>query len=78
MIRLHPFGAAEEPVDSAIENPAWVEVAGALATASAGLELLVAGARGYGALRSRLIGGVSNMLAHAARCPLLVIPIPRS
>jgi nucleotide-binding universal stress UspA family protein len=46
----------------------------ALAQASAPLDLLVCGSRGYGALRSVVAGGVSRGLAHAAECPLLVVP----
>jgi nucleotide-binding universal stress UspA family protein len=45
-----------------------------LASASAGLDLLVCGSRGYGPVRTVLLGGVSGRLAHTARCPLLVLP----
>jgi nucleotide-binding universal stress UspA family protein len=45
-----------------------------LARVSAGLDLLICGSRGYGPVRSTLVGGVSSRLAHAAACPLLVIP----
>jgi nucleotide-binding universal stress UspA family protein len=45
-----------------------------LAKVSAGLDLLICGSRGYGPVRSTLVGGVSSRLAHSAACPLLVIP----
>jgi hypothetical protein len=35
---------------------------------------LTAFTRGYGPLRTVLLGGVSGRLAHTAACPLLVIP----
>ena len=50
------------------------DAAGQLAKVSAGLDLLICGSRGYGPVRSTLVGGVSSRLAHAAACPLLVIP----
>lgn len=46
----------------------------ALTDVSATLDLLVCGSRGYGALRSVIVGGVSRGLAHRAACPLLVVP----
>ena len=49
-------------------------VVATLAEVSASLDLLVCGSRGYGALHSTLAGGVSRGLAHAAACPLLVVP----
>ena len=45
-----------------------------LAAASSGVDLLVCGSRGYGPLRTVLLGGVSGRLAHTAACPLLVLP----
>jgi nucleotide-binding universal stress UspA family protein len=42
------------------------------------VDLLVAGSRGYGALGRVLIGSVSSGLLHRARCPVLVVPRPRS
>ena len=48
--------------------------ADALAAASAELDLLICGSRGYGPVRSMLLGSVSWELAHTAACPLLVIP----
>jgi nucleotide-binding universal stress UspA family protein len=38
------------------------------------LDLLVCGSRGYGPLRSVLLGGVSGALIRAARCPVVVCP----
>jgi nucleotide-binding universal stress UspA family protein len=45
-----------------------------LAELSARVDLLICGSRGYGPLRTVLLGGVSGGLAHTAACPLLVIP----
>jgi nucleotide-binding universal stress UspA family protein len=50
------------------------EPAGLLAELSARVDLLICGSRGYGPLRTVLLGGVSGRLAHTAACPLLVIP----
>ena len=38
------------------------------------VDLLVCGSRGYGPLRSVLLGGVSRRLVDGARCPVLVLP----
>jgi nucleotide-binding universal stress UspA family protein len=38
------------------------------------VDLLVCGSRGYGALGSVLLGGVSRRLVHRAACPVLVVP----
>jgi nucleotide-binding universal stress UspA family protein len=38
------------------------------------LDLLICGSRGYGPVRSLLLGGVSWTLAQTAACPLLVVP----
>jgi nucleotide-binding universal stress UspA family protein len=48
-------------------------VVGALASASEQWDVLVCGSRGYGPVRSVLLGSVSRGLTHAARCPLLVL-----
>jgi nucleotide-binding universal stress UspA family protein len=48
--------------------------AGALASASSDLELLVCGSRGYGPLRTLLLGGTSHALVRRAACPVLVVP----
>ena len=41
---------------------------------SQGAELLVVGSRGYGPVRSVLLGGVSRRLVDGAHCPVLVLP----
>ena len=46
----------------------------ALATASETLDLLFCGSRGYGPLRSVVVGGVSGRLTRAAACPVVVVP----
>jgi nucleotide-binding universal stress UspA family protein len=38
------------------------------------VDLLVCGSRGYGPLRSVLLGGVSRRVVDSARCPVLVLP----
>jgi len=48
--------------------------AATLVERSAGLDLLVCGSRGYGPVRTVLLGSVSHALAHHARCPLIVLP----
>lgn len=45
-----------------------------LAEASADLDLLLMGSRGYGPLRAVLLGGVSGRLVREAACPLIVTP----
>lgn len=46
----------------------------ALAAASSEFDLLVAGSRGYGPFKRVLLGGVSDCLSRAAKCPLFVVP----
>ena len=41
---------------------------------SAMLDLMLAGSRGYGPLRSVLVGGVSGRLIRTVQCPVIVIP----
>jgi nucleotide-binding universal stress UspA family protein len=48
--------------------------ASALASASSDLELLVCGSRGFGPLRTLLLGGTSHALVRRAGCPVLVVP----
>jgi len=45
-----------------------------LAAASADLDLLVCGSRGYGPTRTLLVGGTSHALVRKAACPVLVVP----
>jgi hypothetical protein len=35
---------------------------------------MLAGSRGYGPLRSVLVGGVSGRLMRTVRCPVIVVP----
>lgn len=46
----------------------------ALTDASAALDALVLGSRSYGPVRRVLLGSVSAHVAHAAACPVLVLP----
>ena len=41
---------------------------------SQGLDLMLAGSRGYGPLRSVLVGGVSGRLMHTVHCPVVIVP----
>jgi nucleotide-binding universal stress UspA family protein len=52
--------------------------ADALAAASEDLGLLVCGSRGYGPLRTLLLGGTSHALVRKAACPVLVVPLGRA
>ncbi len=45
-----------------------------LCDASSSLDLLVAGSRRYGPLRSTLLGAVSTSLVERAHCPVLIVP----
>jgi nucleotide-binding universal stress UspA family protein len=48
--------------------------ADALAAASADVGLLVCGSRGYGPIRTLVLGGTSHALVRKAACPVLVVP----
>lgn len=50
------------------------EVVRELAAQTTSLDLLVAGSRGYGPLRSVLLGGVTGRLIRQAECPLIIVP----
>ena len=63
-----PAGVEIEP-EIHVDDPADV-----LLRVSAHVGLLVCGSRGYGPLRSVLLGGVSRRLVDAAQCPVLVLP----
>ena len=52
-----------------VDDPAEV-----LLRVSEHVDLLVCGSRGYGPLRSVLLGGVSRRLVDGAHCPVLVLP----
>jgi nucleotide-binding universal stress UspA family protein len=45
-----------------------------LVEAAEGMDLLVAGSRGYGPVGSLLMGSVSRSLTHNASCPVVVVP----
>ena len=62
-------GSAEATVEAVDEN-----AVSALVQRSAAWDLLVCGSRGYGPLRTVLLGSVSRSLSHEAKCPLLVLP----
>jgi nucleotide-binding universal stress UspA family protein len=76
--------SVEATLNSALSAlPAGVEVeselhvgdpAKVLLGVSAHVGLLVSGSRGYGPLRSVLLGGVSRRLVDGALCPVLVLP----
>lgn len=46
----------------------------ALAEATAGLDLMLVGSRGYGPLRRTLLGSAGVRLVHHAACPVVVLP----
>jgi nucleotide-binding universal stress UspA family protein len=46
----------------------------ALAAASQDLDLLVCGSRGYGLVRTLLLGATSHALVRKAACPVLIVP----
>ena len=61
--------------DMAIETDVFVEdPADVLVRVSEHLDLLVCGSRGYGPVRTVLLGGVSRRLTAEAHCPVIVLP----
>jgi nucleotide-binding universal stress UspA family protein len=56
-------------VDAFLEDPA-----DALIRVSQNLDLLVCGSRGYGPVRTVLLGGVSRRVTASAHCPVIVLP----
>ena len=61
--------ASETSAEGALEEG---DPAAVLAKRASKLDLLVMGSRGYGAIRSALLGGVSAQVIRAAPCPVLV------
>lgn len=62
-------------VATSVEVLAGRDVSAALAKRSeSGIDLLVCGSRGYGPVRSVLLGGVSRRLVRTAACSVLVVP----
>ncbi|MDN5763897.1 MAG: universal stress protein, partial [Microlunatus sp.] len=60
---------------SSVEVLTGRDVAAALAKRSEHeIDLLVCGSRGYGPVRSVLLGGVSRRLVRTAACPVLIVP----
>ena len=78
--REHFAQAMEEAADSVPRNvPVTMRrlegpPAMTLAEASADVDILVVGSRGYGPIRSALLGSVSRALTKSAHCPLVVVP----
>jgi nucleotide-binding universal stress UspA family protein len=72
--RLSETVAALGPDTSADGRLLEGEAVATLAEASAELDLLALGSRGYGPIRRVLLGSVSRALARSARCPLVVLP----
>jgi nucleotide-binding universal stress UspA family protein len=76
--------AAEEALGHALEGlepalavePVVIEDSAgpALATLSSQLDVLVCGSRGYGPVKTVLLGSVSHALSRHSRCPLIVLP----
>jgi nucleotide-binding universal stress UspA family protein len=64
-----PAAGVEIERDLHVDDPADV-----LLAVSEHVGLLVCGSRGYGPLRSVLLGGVSRRLVDGAHCPVLVLP----
>jgi nucleotide-binding universal stress UspA family protein len=60
LVSVEPYAAYGQPAEE-------------LALYSASLDLLIVGARGHGPVGRLIHGSTSQQLAHAARCPLLVL-----
>jgi nucleotide-binding universal stress UspA family protein len=70
-VKAEADAITDVPVDTRVVTG---PLPGALVDAAEGADLLVTGSRGYGPLRSVLVGGVSRYLADNAPCPVLVVP----
>jgi len=64
------LGAGSEVSGRLLDGDAAIE----LANASAAVDLLVLGSRGYGPVRAVLLGSVSRALVRSAACPVVVVP----
>jgi nucleotide-binding universal stress UspA family protein len=62
-------GGVEVETEIQVDDPADV-----LLHVSEHVDMLVCGSRGYGPLRSILLGGVSRRVVDGAHCPVLVLP----
>jgi nucleotide-binding universal stress UspA family protein len=84
LLQGHRRAEHQEALDRAVTAlPGGVEVepeihvddaADVLLRISEHVDLLVCGSRGYGPIRSILLGGVSRRLVEGAHCPVLVLP----
>ena len=84
LLQGHHRAAHQEALDRAVAAlPPGVEIDAELHVADAAetlihisehVDLLVCGSRGYGPIRSILLGGVSRRLVEGAHCPVLVLP----
>jgi nucleotide-binding universal stress UspA family protein len=77
-LRSRAEAAAEAAASGLLGEPVDIDVvmadpAECLTEASAEVDLLVCGARGYGASRAVLLGGVTLRLTAAAACPVVVL-----
>jgi nucleotide-binding universal stress UspA family protein len=77
-LRARAEQAAEAAASGLLGAPVDIDVAvadpsEALARCSAELDVLVCGARGYGASRGALLGGVTQRLTTTAVCPVIVL-----
>jgi nucleotide-binding universal stress UspA family protein len=68
----HGLAAAGDPSASGVTLHG--ETAEALAAASSDSDLLVCGSRGFGPLRTLILGGTSHALVRRAACSVLVVP----
>lgn len=70
-------GAARRELDPSLDVEFAVEEGNpptCLARHGVDLDLLVIGSRGYGPVRRRVLGGVSDEVVRTAPCPVLVVP----
>jgi nucleotide-binding universal stress UspA family protein len=77
--------AAQQAIAAAaarLDVPVRTEIAdggagAALEELSGRVDLLVAGSRGWGAAHRVVLGSTTDRLTHHARCPVLVVPVPK-